>query len=136
MKPYTSQNASRLKAEFGEDSGSLTLSMDEHEEVTDEFEGAKLWWDSVSRSLPSQSISWYPPPDSRRYYRLTFHRRHRELVVGSYLAQVLREGREVGLRKRQRKLSTNNPSDNWYGYKRAVWSHIVFERPSTFDTGR
>ncbi|KAJ8499869.1 hypothetical protein OPV22_010421 [Ensete ventricosum] len=129
-----SQNASRLKAEFGKESGSLTLSMDEHEEVTDEFEGAKLWWASVSRSPPSQSISWHPPPDSRRYYRLTFHRRHRELVVGSYLAHVLREGREVGLRKRQRKLYTNNPSDNWYGYKRTVWSHIVFEHPSTFDT--
>ncbi|CAL9153552.1 unnamed protein product, partial [Musa hybrid cultivar] len=129
-----SQNASRLKAELGKDSGSLTLSMDEHEEVTDEFEGAKLWWASVSRSPPSQSISWYPPPDSRRYYRLTFHRRHRDSVVGQYLAHVLREGREVGLRKRQRKLYTNNPSNDWYGYKRTVWSHVVFEHPSTFDT--
>ncbi|CAD5174457.1 unnamed protein product [Musa acuminata subsp. malaccensis] len=129
-----SQNASRLKAELGKDSGSLTLSMDEHEEVTDEFEGAKLWWASVSRSPPPQSISWYPPPDSRRYYRLTFHRRHRDLVVGQYLAHVLREGREVELRRRQRKLYTNNAGNNWYGSKSTVWSHVVFEHPSTFDT--
>ncbi|CAL9086181.1 unnamed protein product [Musa textilis] len=129
-----SQNASRLKAELGKDSGSLTLSMDEHEEVTDEFEGAKLWWTSESRSPPSQSFSLYPQPDSRRYYRLIFHRRHRDLIVGQYLSHVLREGREVGLRKRQRKLYTNNASNDWSGYKSTVWSHVVFEHPSTFDT--
>ncbi|URD98634.1 ATPase family associated with various cellular activities (AAA) [Musa troglodytarum] len=100
--------------------------MDEHEEVTDEFEGAKLWWTSESRSPPSQSFSLYPQPDSRRYYRLIFHRRHRDLIVGQYLAHVLREGREVGLRKRQRKLYTNNASKDWSGYKST--------HPSTFDT--
>ncbi|WOK99338.1 AAA-ATPase ASD, mitochondrial-like [Canna indica] len=129
-----SQSVTKLKAELGKDNSSLTLSMDEHEEVTDDFSGVKLWWSSVSRSTPQQSLSWYPPPDARRYYRLTFHRRHRDLVVDSYLSHVLHEGREIGLRKRQRKLYTNNPSSNWYGYKRSVWSHVVFEHPSTFGT--
>ncbi|OMP09591.1 hypothetical protein COLO4_05316 [Corchorus olitorius] len=33
-----------------------------------------------------------------------------------------------------RKLYSNNPSDNWYGYKRSKWSNVAFEHPASFDT--
>ncbi|XP_042424573.1 AAA-ATPase At3g28580-like [Zingiber officinale] len=128
------QSATKLKAELGKDSSSLTLSMDEHEEVTDDFRGARIWWTSVSRSPPQNSMSFYPQPDSRRYFRLIFHRRHRDLVVGSYLDHVLAAGREATFANRRRKLYTNNPSNNWYGYKKSVWSHVTFTHPSTFAT--
>ena len=38
------------------------------------------------------------------------------------------------MRNRQRKLYTNNPTQNWGGYKSGKWSHVAFEHPSTFDT--
>ncbi|KAG6480842.1 hypothetical protein ZIOFF_057430 [Zingiber officinale] len=91
------QSTTKLKAELGKDSSSLTLIMDEHEEVTDEFRGdefrgARIWWTSVSHSPPQNSMSFYPHPDFRRYFRLIFHRRHRNLVVGSYLDHILAVG--------------------------------------------
>ncbi|CAL9101442.1 AAA-ATPase At3g28580-like [Musa acuminata AAA Group] len=129
-----SQRANKLKAELGAGCDSLTLSMDEHEEVTDDFEGAKLWWTSVARTPRSQTVSFFPEAEARRHYRLTFHRRHRELVIGSYLAHVLREGREVRRRRRQRKLYTNISGSRSYEYRKTMWSHVVFDHPSTFDT--
>jgi len=62
-----SQRASKLKADFGKDSDNLVLSMDDHEEVTDEFDGVKLWWHSSSTSSRAPSMNpFYPSPEERR----------------------------------------------------------------------
>ena len=138
IEDYLSSNSSsrarRLKADIIKDSQSVALSMDDHEEVTDEFQGVKLWWAS-SKSFPkTQSFSFYPASDEKRYYRLTFHKRNRDLIVGTYLNHVIKEGKAIAVRKRQRKLFTNNPSQNWNGYRKSVWSHVPFEHPATFET--
>ncbi|KAL5980654.1 hypothetical protein ACLOJK_028562 [Asimina triloba] len=131
----TSQHAKRLKAEVGKDSTSLIFSMDELEQVTDEFKGAKLWWSST-KVVPhaTNTISFYPAQDEARYFTLTFHRRHRELVTKNYMPHVIREGKAVMVRNRQRRLYTNSHSHNWYGYKKTVWNHVMFEHPATFET--
>lgn len=69
-----------------------------------------------------------------RFYRLTFHKRHRKQVEGEYLKHILGEGRAVTVQRRQRRLFTNSPSNNWYGYRSSVWTHVAFEHPATFDT--
>ncbi|KAM7478521.1 hypothetical protein LguiA_026734 [Lonicera macranthoides] len=51
----SSTKAKRLKANT-----SLVLSMDDRKEITDEYQGIKLWWGS-SRTIPNrQSTSFYP----------------------------------------------------------------------------
>ncbi|KAF8408030.1 hypothetical protein HHK36_007170 [Tetracentron sinense] len=134
LSSKSSERARRLKADIGKDSKSMVLSMDANEEVTDEFKGIKLWWTLNTRIPKNQSFSFYPSADVKSYYTLTFHKLHRKLITETYLDYVLKEGKAVGLRNRQRKLFTNNRSDNWYGYKRSVWSHVVFEHPATFQT--
>ncbi|XP_022739867.1 AAA-ATPase ASD, mitochondrial-like [Durio zibethinus] len=130
----SSASAKRLKADVGKDSQSVVLSMDYNEEVIDEFQGVKVWW-SAMRTLPkTQRISWYPADDEVKYYKLTVHKRHRELITESYVSHVLKEGKAIATKNRQRKLYSNNPSGNWYGYKGSKWSNVVFEHPSTFDT--
>ncbi|XP_039068323.1 AAA-ATPase ASD, mitochondrial-like [Hibiscus syriacus] len=42
----SSSQAKRLKADMVKNNQSLVLSMDENEEVADEFQGVKLWWTS------------------------------------------------------------------------------------------
>ncbi|PIA32402.1 hypothetical protein AQUCO_04500185v1 [Aquilegia coerulea] len=139
IKTYLSANstkqAKRLKADVGKSSSNLVLSMDDYEEVTDEYQGVQFWWTSRKSFSNKQSISFYPTDaDDKRYYKLTFHRRHRGLVTDLYLSHVFEEGKAIEVRSRQRKLFTNNPSNNWYGYKKSVWSHVVFDHPSTFQT--
>ncbi|CAN1162838.1 AAA-ATPase ASD, mitochondrial [Linum perenne] len=118
LSSNSSMQAKRLKADILKNNQSLVLSMDDHEEVADEFQGIKMWWASGKNISKS-------PTDEKRYYKLTFHKQHRNLVIGPYLSHVLKEGRAIKVRNRQRKLYTNNGSH---------WSHVMFEHPATFDT--
>ncbi|KAK4834304.1 hypothetical protein QYF36_020560 [Acer negundo] len=127
LSSKSSTQAKRLKADIVRNSNqSLVLSMDDHEEVSDEFEGIKLWW-SLGKNITRQSqvLSLYPASDEKRFYKLTFHKGYREKVLDSYLASVLKEGKAIKVRNRMRKLYTNNGS---------MWSHVVFEHPATFQT--
>jgi len=112
----------RLKADIAKNGQTLALSMDDHEEVDDEFEGVKLWW--ASGKDISKSPTYYNP-EEKRYYRLTFHKRHRDLILQSYLTHVLKEGKAMEVRNRQRKLYTNSASN---------WSHVVLKHPASFQT--
>ncbi|XP_037469829.1 AAA-ATPase ASD, mitochondrial-like [Triticum dicoccoides] len=139
VKAYLSdacaRRAHKLKAELGKDSKNLRVSVDDHEEVTDDFFGITIWWYASKRQSKANVISLYPGGDERRFYRLVFHRRHRDLVVDSYLPFVLGEGRAVTVKNRQRRLFTNNASGSWNPYQgKSVWSHVPFEHPATFDT--
>ncbi|KAK7381323.1 hypothetical protein VNO78_33937 [Psophocarpus tetragonolobus] len=138
LSANSSQRAKRLKAEVVKDSQTpLVLSMDDNEEITDEFEGVKVWWSAKKASTNQQRynpFSYYGASDEKRYYKLTFHKRYRDIITVSYIKHVLKEGKEIELSKRQLKLYTNNPSSGWHGYKQSKWSHIVFEHPATFET--
>ncbi|KAG6584251.1 AAA-ATPase ASD, mitochondrial, partial [Cucurbita argyrosperma subsp. argyrosperma] len=135
IESYLSKNSSntakRLKAEIGKDSTNLVFSMDDHEKVTDEFQGVKVWWVLNRTGSSTNSDNSYSP--DRRYYSLTFHKKHRSLVTEPYLKHVLREGKEIRVSNRQRKLYTNGSGGRW-SYHHTMWSHIVFEHPATFDT--
>ncbi|EMS53863.1 putative mitochondrial chaperone BCS1-B [Triticum urartu] len=119
--------ARRLKAELGKDSKNIQVSIDDHEGVTDDFSGATLWWHASKQRPKSNVISLYPGEDEKRFYRVTFHKQHHDLVLDSYLPFILGEGRTVIIKNRQRRLSSP------YGAKSA-WSHVPFEHPATFDT--
>ncbi|KAL6622328.1 hypothetical protein ACP70R_032207 [Stipagrostis hirtigluma subsp. patula] len=124
------RRARKLKAELGKDSKNLQVAVDDNDEVTDTFAGATLWWYSSKKKPVSNVISWYPSQDERRFYRVVFHRRHRDLVVDTYLPYVLEEGRAVTVKNRQRRLFTNSSGSS----RGSVWNHVPFEHPATFDT--
>ncbi|KAL5722483.1 AAA-ATPase ASD [Ranunculus cassubicifolius] len=135
LSANSSKQAKRLKANIGKDSTNVVLSMDDQEEVTDEFQGVQFWWSSRKSSTPQRSISLFPTDASdKRHYKLTVHRRHRGLVTDSYLSHVLEAGKAISVKNRERKLYTNNPSSKWHGYMSSVWSHVVFNHPSNFGT--
>ncbi|KAE9601462.1 putative ATPase, AAA-type, core, AAA-type ATPase domain-containing protein [Lupinus albus] len=129
----TSKSAKRLKAEMGKDSCNLVLTMDEYERVTDEYKGIKVWWVCSKVMSSTRSMSYYQEQE-KRFYKLNFHTKYRDIITGSYLEHVMKEGKEIRLRNRQRKLYTNSPGYKWPSYKQTMWSHIVFEHPATFET--
>ncbi|KAK2661444.1 hypothetical protein Ddye_000018 [Dipteronia dyeriana] len=97
--------ASSFKADFIKQSNSLLLSVDDHEEVTDEFHGVKV----------------------------CFLRHHREFISGSYIDHVIKEGKALALKNRQRKMYSNTPCIDWNNWK-IKWSCTCFEHTATFDT--
>jgi len=138
LSANSSQRAKKLKAEVVKDSQTpLVLSMDDNEEITDEFQGVKVWWSANKVSSNPQRynpFSYYGSSDEKRFYKLTFHKSYRDIITMSYIKHVLEEGKEIEMSNRQLKLYTNNPSSGWYGYKQSKWSHIVFEHPASFET--
>lgn len=136
IERYLSTNsttrAKRLKGDMIRDSKSLILTMDDYEEITDEFKGLKVWWASHKKTAKGQVISLYGEGgEEKRYYKLKFHRKDREIITELYLKHVIDEGKAIEFKNRQRKLYTNNRGD---GYRRTLWSPVVFEHPATFDT--
>lgn len=124
-----STDAKRLKAEMTkENDNKLMLSMDEYEKTTDEFNGVQVKWISGKVTPPPRGggVSYYPEPD-RRYYKLKFHKCYKKMMTEAYLEHVIKRGREIQARNRQRKLYTN-------GHSKSYWSHIVFEHPAKFTT--
>lgn len=126
LSTNTAVQAKRLKADTAKNTQSLVLTIDDHEEVEDDFDGVKLYWaSSTITATRSQTFPFYGQPDEKRYYRLSFHKKYRDLITKKYLIHVLREGKAIKMRNRQRKLYTNSGS---------MWSHVVFDHPATFQT--
>ena len=125
LSSSSSKQAKRLKGEIIRNSKIVLLSMDDREEVVDEFEGVKVWWSSGKTSSRPHPFSPNPSIDERRFFNLTFHRRHRDLITGRYLNHVIKEGKAMKSKNRQRKLYTNNGG---------MWSHVVFGHTASFQT--
>ncbi|XP_040985643.1 AAA-ATPase ASD, mitochondrial-like [Juglans microcarpa x Juglans regia] len=128
------KTAKRLKAELGKDNSKVVLSLDVHQTVADEFRGVKIWWE-VKQEVKTSRSFYNPRQETTMSYMLTFHKRYRDLIIESYLEHVMKEGKEIGVRNRQRKLYTNcsNEKSPWYMMKRSMWSSIFFEHPASFE---
>ncbi|KAB2064511.1 hypothetical protein ES319_A09G024600v1 [Gossypium barbadense] len=131
-----SEAYSRIKSYLSDKStaSAKLLSMDYNEEITEEFQGVKIWWSAKRTLSKTPRIAIYPADDEKKSYKLTVHKRHRELITQSYISHVMKEGKEIETRNRQRKLYSNNPSQDWDGYRSNKWSNVLFEHPATFDT--
>ncbi|KAB2075613.1 hypothetical protein ES319_A07G234600v1 [Gossypium barbadense] len=116
--------ASLLKGSLVQNSKALVLTRDDRK-VCDEFNAVQVWW--VLEPSPTSS-------SEDKYFQLIFHRQHRDLITGSYLDHVLEQGKAIQAKNKQRRLYTNNPSENWSSYKKNLWSDIAFESPATFQT--
>ncbi|XP_066393622.1 AAA-ATPase At3g28610-like [Miscanthus floridulus] len=124
-----SQDARELRAEGAREGNGLVVSMRDGQDVADEFRGVSLWWSSVvERDVQGQRKA------DRRFQRLTFHLRHRGVVVDEYLPHVRRQGREIRFSNRRRRLYTNCKSRHSYINEYMSWSYIDFDHPTTFDT--
>ena len=104
LSTSSTENAKRLKADVVKESQSVVLSMEDYEEVTDVFNGVRVWWASGKIPPQSKSISWFPGSEEKRYYKLTFHKRYREIITKSYVEHVLKKGKEIAVKNRQRML--------------------------------
>ncbi|TVU04999.1 hypothetical protein EJB05_48146, partial [Eragrostis curvula] len=107
VKAYVStgclRGARELRAEGALEGDGFILSLREGQEVADEFHGVTVWWSSVLQEKEDRV-------GQVRSLRLTFHQRHRELIVHEYLPHVRRSGRSVMFRNRRRRLYTNKKS--------------------------
>lgn len=68
LSEKTSEKARGLKGNFVKDGKALVLGLADNEEVTDVFDGVKVWWRCRKRISRSQTITVYPGSDEKRYH--------------------------------------------------------------------
>ncbi|KAJ3674570.1 hypothetical protein LUZ60_005186 [Juncus effusus] len=134
LSDHCSKKARTCRIELGKDSDRFLVTVGDWMEVTDDFQGAKIWWHAHKHETNSNQSNSRIVDEERRYYQLTFHKRHREILEKDYLKHVLETGRSITIRNRQRRLFTNSPTMDWFSFKKSVWSHVPFQHPSTFKT--
>ncbi|KAJ0241945.1 AAA-ATPase [Hirschfeldia incana] len=105
----------------------FTISIEKGEEIVDSFEGSEVRWRYVQPEKEKGE-------QVKRYYELTFEKKLRERVTGSYLTHVVAESEEIKRSLRVVKLYSQDvyitEDDDGCGN----WGSISLEHPSTFDT--
>lgn len=141
LRPTISPDSKRFRVTMPDKENSINVSMEKNEEIIDFFEGVKLQWKLVSTQISSKYIDG---PGSEygstlkselRYLELSFHKKHKDLVLGSYLPYVLEKAKEVKEERKTLKLFTLQ-----YGRRIHVvgggtpWQSVNLDHPATFDT--
>ncbi|KAF7115525.1 hypothetical protein RHSIM_RhsimUnG0053100 [Rhododendron simsii] len=133
LSTNSEKNAKRLKLEMEKDSKKIVLTMDEYQKLTDEFQGAEISWVLHTKSPKPMRNGNNSQPETR-YYNLTFHKRYREMIAESYLEHVMKKGKEIRVKNRQRKLYTNGARDKYAWPRQPMWSDVPFEHPARFES--
>jgi len=79
-------------------------------------------------------FSWNNTSEEKRYYELTFHKKHKHKIFDQYLPHVMAEAKTLEIRSRYRKIYTNKSNSRDYEYQNRVWTPVVFDDQVTFTT--
>ncbi|KAL2333733.1 hypothetical protein Fmac_014946 [Flemingia macrophylla] len=134
----------RLKVTKPDGDQTLALAMERDESLTDVFNGANLTWLLVCRHVESSSSSasrsFHNPRDVTstlksevRSLELTFHKKHKAMVLETYLPFILNQAKEVKHRTKAPKIFTMD-YQNMYGNLNDAWVGVKLEHPATFET--
>ncbi|KAI4314822.1 hypothetical protein L6164_027690 [Bauhinia variegata] len=96
----------------------VVLAINDKQEVVDEFEGVKLHWKLTVKDQKSQSFD-------NGSFTLSFHEKHREIVMSRYIPHVLRTHEAMKAEQRFVKIHSLNSHH---------WRETDLVHPATFDT--
>ncbi|XP_010263593.1 PREDICTED: protein HYPER-SENSITIVITY-RELATED 4-like [Nelumbo nucifera] len=140
LGPKFSPSTRRLKVSKPEKENNFIVAMEKNEEIVDVFDGVQFKWRFVC-SLVESSSPYYNNPynfnstvrSEVRSFELTFHKKHKDKVLGSYLHHILRESKEMKQENKTLKLFTLQ-FDRVYGSRGDAWTSINLDHPATFET--
>eukprot|EP00253_Pinus_taeda_P020491 PITA_20491 len=131
----SSSATKRLKLKKPKNNKEFTFSMDRNEQIADAYEGINVWWVFHSReSKQTVLFSWDTNTEEKRYYELTFNKKHKQKIFDEYLPYVMEEVKTLDIRSRYRKIHTNKSDSKDYEFRNRVWTPVMFDHPSTFET--
>ncbi|XP_075654159.1 AAA-ATPase At3g50940-like isoform X2 [Castanea sativa] len=128
-----SPNTERLKISKSPKEKNLTIRLEKGEKLVDFHEGIELMWRFVcaetERNNPNDHNN--SQRSEKRYFELTFLKKHKDKIVGSYIQFVLERAKAIKDEERVLKMHTLN---NSYCYNGVKWESINLEHPATFET--
>ncbi|AES66663.1 AAA-ATPase At3g50940 [Medicago truncatula] len=121
----------RVKVSKSHDHKKLSFNIDRGEEVSDDFEGIRVKWKLICIQEDGSRIrhnDMYASSMSEiRSYELTFHKKHKNKIIDSYLPYVMEMAKQIKEANMAIKIHSND-----YG----CWSHepVKFNHPMSFNT--
>ncbi|XP_062102452.1 AAA-ATPase At3g50940-like [Humulus lupulus] len=132
-----SPSTQRLKVSKAEKEKNFTVAMERGETIVDVFNGVKFTWILVCRHIESKNF--YNPRDLNstlrsevRSFELSFHKKHLDMVLKSYLPHILTDSKSVKQEKKTLKIFTVD-YENIYNIADA-WMPTNLDHPATFET--
>lgn len=133
----------RLRVAKPEGEDNLKVSMEPREEVVDTFGDAKLRWVMASRRVETgfgaSRGRWgmtgpVAVESEARFFELSFHKRHKDMVMSRYLPHVVEEAKSMRQEKRTLKLFTPSFENLYGGSLSDAWTPVNLDHPATFET--
>ncbi|KAK3410370.1 hypothetical protein EUGRSUZ_J02369 [Eucalyptus grandis] len=135
-----SPSTTRIRVSKPTKENHFTVAMDRNQALVDTFQGVELKWVSASRQIDSGHRVYHGRNTTVQYevqyFELTFHKKHKEIVLNSYLPFVVSEAKSMKQGKKTLKLHT--PSFDrvrvYGGPLSDAWASVNLDHPATFGT--
>ncbi|KAF8405272.1 hypothetical protein HHK36_010173 [Tetracentron sinense] len=121
----------RLRVRKSLQEKNLSVTIEKGEVIIDFFQGIELKWRFICSSQTSGNGN-EEQRSERRSFELSFHKKHKEIVLNSYLKQVVRNSKGIQEENKAVKLYSHGSFNGVCD--RGGWSSINLDHPSTFDT--
>ncbi|XP_027180060.1 AAA-ATPase At3g50940-like isoform X1 [Coffea eugenioides] len=117
---------------------SINIKFAHCEKMVDYYDGVEVGWrfcceerkKGPSKLVDDDSGHFFSDFE-KRYFELSFNRKHKEKILGSYVPYVLQRSKDIKAEKKVVKLHTLSS----ISYSPSIaWESINLEHPSTFDT--
>ncbi|MBA0614220.1 hypothetical protein Godav_014541 [Gossypium davidsonii] len=127
------------KVSMGEKETKIVVSMAKNQETVDVFDGVKFKWRQVTRQVESKNVVFQGQSSNvrseKRSFELSFHKKHKEKVMDSYLPFVLKESKRLMEETKTLKLHTlGNDHMRRYVGGAETWQPIKLDHPANFGT--
>ncbi|XP_038877153.1 AAA-ATPase At3g50940-like [Benincasa hispida] len=129
-----SPSTTRLKVSKPEKEDNITTAVERNEEVIDTFNGVKFHWILVCDEVQRENFHNPRSPYRSiiRSFELCFHKKHREMVLKSYLPYILHQAKELKQQTKTLKIFAVD-YQNMYGSISDLWIPTNLDHPSTFE---
>ncbi|KAK9048097.1 hypothetical protein SSX86_032940 [Deinandra increscens subsp. villosa] len=133
-----SSDIHRLKVTKTPNEPQINVAMELNEEYTDIFNGVKFNWSLVSKKNPTREYHIHDENgrSSRsdlRSLELTFHWKHKDLALNSYLPFIINEAKTKRQNEKTVKLFTVEKKTS-YMRNPTAWTPVNLDHPATFET--
>ncbi|KAF9676040.1 hypothetical protein SADUNF_Sadunf09G0097200 [Salix dunnii] len=138
LEPIIPPDARKLKISLTKKENKFSLSSDRYQEIADTFNGVTLKWKFISKQVPTKYMPSFDnfnskPKSEDKFFELSFHKKHKDMVIDVYLKHVIKKSNEVTEAKRSLKLFTLR-HDRMTGMRGDIWQSVNLHHPFTFDT--
>ncbi|KAK9099897.1 hypothetical protein Scep_023327 [Stephania cephalantha] len=127
-------SGTRLSLTRALNSSAVTFGLSNNDRLVDEFRGATAFWEHFVVQRQSQTLSWRLLPEEKRGFTLRVKKKHKSLILDSYLNHIMTKAEDIRRMNQDRLLYTNSRGGSIDSRGHHPWECVPFKHPSTFDT--